>query len=81
MRAELETVATRVLARKLQMLPTEESRLPRDAGLDRKRGTDPLAKIARLKAARPAFDAVRYFPAILVADRRADVTQEPAGGE
>ncbi len=31
-RAELETIAVRVLARKLQMLPAEESPLPRVAG-------------------------------------------------
>jgi len=32
MRAELETVAARVLAGKLQMLPAEESPLPREGG-------------------------------------------------
>ena len=46
--AELETVAARVLARKLQMLPTEESPLPRKAGLSRGTARDLLSEFAGL---------------------------------
>ncbi len=52
MRAELETVATRVLARKLQMLPTEESPLPRKAGPTGATAADPLSKFAGLRISR-----------------------------
>ena len=54
---------------------------PRKWGTIDKRGTDPLSKIAGLGAARSAFEATRYFPPILVGDRRADVTLGPAGGD
>lgn len=53
----------------------------RNSGLAGKRGTDPRSKFAGPGAARPAFEITRYFPPIVVGDRRADVTLGPAGGE
>ena len=41
-------------------------RKPRNPGLCRKRGTDPLSKLAGLGVARPALEETRYFPPIVV---------------
>src|SRR5947209_3986794 len=56
-------------------------RLPRNAGLARERGTDPLSNFAGLGVTRPALEETRYFPPTVVGDRRAEVTLGPAGGE
>src|SRR5205085_11269547 len=54
---------------------------PRNAGLARERGTDPLPNFAGLGVTRPALEETRYFPPTVVGDRRAEVALGPAGGE
>src|ERR1700730_5761692 len=45
-----------------------EAPFPRNPGLCRIRGTDPLSKFAGLGVARPALEETRYFPPIVVGD-------------
>jgi hypothetical protein len=51
--------------------------LPRNAGLARERGTDPLSNFAGLGVTRPALEETRYFPPTVVGDRRAEVALAP----
>lgn len=56
-------------------------RSPRNPGPGRKRRTDLYSKFAGRRARRPAFEITRYFPLLVVGDRRSTFTLGPGGGD
>src|SRR5207237_990488 len=56
---------------------SRRTRYPRNAGLARERGTDPLSNFAGLGVTRPALEETPYFPPTVVGDRRAEVALGP----